>query len=725
MKINFTRKFVPAAQTLQILRKAWLIKMRILSEALGYVMYFCYYLVHNYGLAIILFTLISKIVLLPVSVWVQKNSIKMVKMQPEINRIKAKHFGDADRIADEQSKIFKREKYNPLASLIPLAVQIILLMGLVEVIYHPLDYLLHLPQDVITAFNGLAVSLAGANPESSSIQLAVVEMIKSGNYAEQFAALQSGLAGVDIASVLQQVQGISLNFCGMNLSWVPSEVGGIDIIVPIAAGISAWLLCVAQNAANVIQAEQSKLNKYGMMAFSVGLSLYLGWFVPAGVALYWIASNLFAILQQYLLNWAINPKDYVDYEELEASKQELEELQSIGGKKKLFEKNPYAKREKKDFKRFFSVVNKHLVFYSESSGFYKYYQGIIEWLLAHTNLTIHYITSDPEDQIFALAEKEDKIRAYYIGEKRLITLMMKMDADVVVMTMPDIENYHIKRSYIRKDINYVYVPHGMDSLNMTMRTGSMDHYDSVLCTGKIQKEEIEKTEEVYNLPKKELVEWGYSLLDEMREDYEKMPKKENDIKSILIAPSWQKDNIVDSCLEDILDNLKGHGYKITVRPHPQHVRHMPEKMEGLKERYKDDTDIEIQTDFSSNSTVFEADLMITDWSGIAYEYAYTTCKPVLFIDTPMKIMNPEYKKIGIEPLNIWMRYEIGRVLKLDEIDKTADTAAKMLAASDTYQASIDRFVKEYVYNLGSSASVGAKYIIQEIQKAIKRHKEQE
>ncbi len=183
--------------------------MRILSDALGYVMYFCYYLLHNYGLAIILFTLISKIVLLPVSVWVQKNSIKMVKMQPEINRIKAKHFGDADRIADEQSQIFKREKYNPLASLIPLAVQIILLMGLVEVIYHPLDYLLHMSQDVITAFNGLAISLAGVHPESSSVQLTVVEMIKSGNYAEQFAALQSSLAGVDIASVLQQVESIS------------------------------------------------------------------------------------------------------------------------------------------------------------------------------------------------------------------------------------------------------------------------------------------------------------------------------------------------------------------------------------------------------------------------------------------------------------------------------------------------------------------------------------
>lgn len=84
--------------------------MNILSSALGYVMAFCYKLISNYGIAIILFTLISKIVLLPVSIWVQKNSIKMVKMQPEINRIKTRHFGDKDAIADEQSKLFKKEK---------------------------------------------------------------------------------------------------------------------------------------------------------------------------------------------------------------------------------------------------------------------------------------------------------------------------------------------------------------------------------------------------------------------------------------------------------------------------------------------------------------------------------------------------------------------------------------------------------------------------------------
>lgn len=694
--------------------------MNILSDALGYVMNICYRLVSNYGVAIILFTLISKIVLLPVSVWVQKNSIKMVKMQPEINRIKAKHFGDADSIADEQSKLFKKEKYNPLASLIPLAVQIVLLLGLVAVIYHPFNYLLNLSGEVIEALNALTLTLVGLDPESSSIQLSVIEAVQSGNYAAEFAALPQVMGN----NALELINGLNMTFAGFNLSWVPAVTGGMSIWVPVIAGVSAWLLCVAQNASNVLQAEQSKLNKYGMMAISVGLSLYLGFFVPAGVALYWTASNVFAIVQLYLLNWAINPKKYVDYDELEASKKELAELEGLGGKKKkFFEKDPNAKREKADYKRFFSIVNKHLVFYSENNGFYKYYKGIIEYILEHTNITIHYVTSDPEDAIFKKAETNDRIKAYYIGEKRLITLMMKLEADVCVMTMPDLENYHIKRSYVDKHIEYVYVPHGMDSLNMTMRKGSMDHFDSVLCTGKHQKEEIEKTEAVYGLPKKKLVEWGYSLLDDMRESYLRMDKSERDVKSVLIAPSWQKDNIVDSCLEEILDSLKGKGYKVVVRPHPQHVRHMPEKMEGLKEKYKDNSDIEIQTDFSSNSTVFEADMMITDWSGIAYEYAYTTCKPVLFIDTPMKIMNPEYTKIDTEPINIWMREKIGKVLALDSVSEAADAVAEMLNNSDDYSRQIDEFVHEYVYNLGNSSEVGAKYIIKTIQEKIKEAKE--
>jgi YidC/Oxa1 family membrane protein insertase len=115
-------------------------------------------------------------------------------------------------------------------------------------------------------------------------------------------------------------------------------------------------------------------------------------------------------------------------------------------------------------------------------------------------------------------------------------------------------------------------------------------------------------------------------------------------------------------------------------------------------------------------------MMITDWSGIAYEYAFTTCKPVLFIDTPMKIMNPEYQKIDTVPINIWMREEIGAILKTSDMDKAAATVTEMLDQSDAYYDKIDAFVHEYVYNLGNSAEVGAKYIIGELQRIISANK---
>jgi hypothetical protein len=82
-------------------------------DFLGWIMKLCYDLVGNFGVAIILFTIVSRIIILPISIWVQKNSIKMVKMQPAVNRIKIKYFGDKETIAEEESKIYKEYKYNP------------------------------------------------------------------------------------------------------------------------------------------------------------------------------------------------------------------------------------------------------------------------------------------------------------------------------------------------------------------------------------------------------------------------------------------------------------------------------------------------------------------------------------------------------------------------------------------------------------------------------------
>ena len=678
-------------------------------EVLGNIMRFCYNLFSNYGIAIILFTLFSKIVLLPVSIIVQKNSIKMVKMQPSINKIKINYFGDKDKIADEQAKLYKKEKYNAFASLIPLIIQIILLLGLVKVINNPLTHITNTSNNKINELTKIVLNNnKDLSEDSSSLELEVVKDIKNNKNIKQYTKIVG-------TKEVKKIKKLNLTFFGFDLSWVATEEKGIAYLIPLIAGLSALILCIAQNKMNVLQAEQSNLNKYGMLILSVGLSLYLGTFVAAGVALYWTISNLLAILQQWLLNIAINPKKYVDYEELEKTDKELKELQNLNKKNKRTKEQ--IKKERQDYRKFFKIVNKHLVFYSESNGFYKYFKPTIEYILNNTNITIHYITSDYNDNIFKLEKENPQIKAYYIEEKKLITLMMKMDADVVVMTMPDLNTYHIKRSYVRKDIHYIYIPHDQCSHSLTLRPHATDHYDTIFVTGKQQKEEHLIYNKLNKLNNRVVYEVGYPLLDDMLKEYKEVKNKKE--KTIVIAPSWQKDNIVDLCLDEILDNIKDEDYKIVVRPHPQHVRHKKEWFEKLKKRYEKNKNIYIQTDFTKTDTVFNADLIITDWSGIGFEYAFTTKKPVLYINTPMKIMNPNYKEVGITPINIWARDVIGKSLNTDELDKVKDTIKELLNTKDKYKKEITKVVNDYVYNIGKSGEVGAKYIIKVIQDKVK------
>lgn len=108
--------------------------INVIVNGLAWIIDLCYSLCHNYWIAIFLFTFLTKVILLPLSIWVQKNSIKTVRMQPEMNHIKAVYLGNQDAISEEQYKLFKREKYNPFADLIPLFVQLALLMGVVEAV---------------------------------------------------------------------------------------------------------------------------------------------------------------------------------------------------------------------------------------------------------------------------------------------------------------------------------------------------------------------------------------------------------------------------------------------------------------------------------------------------------------------------------------------------------------------------------------------------------------
>jgi YidC/Oxa1 family membrane protein insertase len=640
----------------------------LIGSVLGWLMYYCYRILPNYLISIILFTFATKIVLLPVSLWVQRNSIKMVKMQPEINLIKAKYYGNGEKISEEQYELYKREHYQPLADLIPLALQLILLMGVIDVINHPEQHI----------FRG-----------------------KSG--------------------VLDTVLG------SLDLSFVPAEVGGISYLIPLIAAFSAWFMCFIQNKINVLQAEQGKLNQLGTMILSIGLSLYLGFFVKTGVGIYWTFSNLFSVMQLYFLNLVMNPKHYIDYEALEKSREELKAASVFYSqhKKKLFGKDPYRKKERADYKRFFKDYEMQLVFYSEKNGFYKYFQNIIETLLEQSDVIINYVTSDPQDKVFEM--ESERFKPYYIGENKLIVLMMKMEADIVVMTTPDLESFHIKRSLVRKDNEYIYVPHDVNSPNLTFRKEALDHFDTIFSSGCLCTAEIRKREELYKLPQKNIIPWGSSVIDNMIQSYKVIDKKEKKCKEILIAPSWQKDNILSTCIDEMLNSLQGYGYHIIIRPHPQFVRHEQERLDTLREKFHIDarSNMELQTDFSSNRTVYEADVLITDWSSIAFEYSFATLKPSLFINTPMKVMNEDYVELGITPIDIELRNKIGRSIGTDQLASLPEVVEELLSDNAFSKEALADIREKYIYHVGHSGEVGASYIMERLAYYQKKHEEEE
>ena len=139
-------------------------------------------------------------------------------------------------------------------------------------------------------------------------------------------------------------------------------------------------------------------------------------------------------------------------------------------------------------------------------------------------------------------------------------------------------------------------------------------------------------------------------------------------------------------------------------------------MPELESRYADKTGdrLVFETNFSSHESIYTADLLITDWSGTAFEYTFVTKRPTLFINTPMKVINPEYDQYENKPMEITFRNTCGLSIDPDEVDRIADHVADVLARSDDYRQTIESFMRTNVYNIGRSGQNGAKYIVSEL-----------
>ena len=371
-------------------------------------------------------------------------------------------------------------------------------------------------------------------------------------------------------------------------------------------------------------------------------------------------------------------------------------------------------REWEELEKFnkLDLDERSIVFYSESSVLlYPHVEQIIKEL-EKRDQKICYVTSSKDDPI--LKNENKKIKSFYIGDgSAKYKFFWELKAKIVIMTMPDLENYWIKRSKVYP-VHYVYIFHSIVSTHTIYRKGAFDHFDSIFCVGPHHIDEITATESVYNLNHKNLVEYGYGLLDKLQKNKPVKNQKNStkyEKKKIVIAPSWGKKGLLETKGIELVKILLDAEYHVIVRPHPMTISKWPKKIKAIKNEFDDNPNFEMETDVSSFESIYSAYGLISDWSGIAIEYAFVCEMPVFYIDVSQKINNSSYNKIPCKPLESSIRNLIGKVISPNDLGSLPEVIESTYEENNNFKAIIQEVRNKTVFNLGQSGVKGAQEIL--------------
>tara|TARA_B110000116_G_C16795159_1_gene566198 strand:+ start:282 stop:1436 length:1155 start_codon:yes stop_codon:yes gene_type:complete len=367
-----------------------------------------------------------------------------------------------------------------------------------------------------------------------------------------------------------------------------------------------------------------------------------------------------------------------------------------------------------ELKRFENLSDEErtIIFYVENEYYFIYLKSIINELIDKNDIRICYVTSSKTDPM--LKNNHKNISSFYIGDGTARTkFFLNLKAKILIMTMPDLQSFHIKRSKI-SNVHYVYVFHSPVSTHLVYRKEAFDNFDTVFCVGNFQIEEIRERESKYNLKEKRLIKCGYGRLDDLIIEYENFDRSQNKInnkKQIIIAPSWGENGIIETIGKNLIQQLLNLDYKVVLRPHPMTSKKSPKKIKNIQEKFCDNPNFCLEEDVRTFNTFFTSDCIISDWSGVAIESAFTTRKPVLFIDVPIKMRNPEYKEISITPLEIKIREQIGTVIVPDEIINLQEKIEYMIKNKNEFDTKIKKLREQLIFNIGQSEKIAAKEIL--------------
>jgi len=361
-----------------------------------------------------------------------------------------------------------------------------------------------------------------------------------------------------------------------------------------------------------------------------------------------------------------------------------------------------------------SDFERSIVFYAENEASMNHFRTLIFELTERMNFQICYITSVKNDQI--LSSKNKNMLSFYIGEGAARTkFFLTLRAKILVMDMPDLDRYHIKRSKAYP-IHYIYLFHSMFSIHSYLRKGALDNYDTIFCVGPHHVNELRTTEKLYGLKPKTIVNYGFGRLDTLLQEKEKFAKPDSNLKDlILITPSYGDENLLEKCGIELIDTLLKSDFRVLLRPHFRTLRDSKELIDSIKNKFGKNPSFIFEDGVIPPEYFHNSICMISDWSGISMEYAFTFERSVIFIDVPKKILNPDADDLPLEPIEISIRKKIGHIVSTNNIREIPNIINNLNNNTEDFKKQLKLIRQNTVFNISTSSKIGANYIEKLIQ----------
>jgi hypothetical protein len=345
-----------------------------------------------------------------------------------------------------------------------------------------------------------------------------------------------------------------------------------------------------------------------------------------------------------------------------------------------------------------------IVIFSDHKRYFTTFKPICDELDKKGIRTV-YMTMSPDDP--ALETHYENITAEFIGSGNdAFARMNLLNARIVLSTTPSIDVFQWKRS---KDVDwYVHVLHSAGDVTM-YRLFGIDYYDAILTSGKFQEDEVRALEKMRNLPAKELYRAGIPYMDEMLKRAKTYERKQGDVPTVLLAPTWGEYGLLNRYGEELIRSLVDTGYNIVIRPHPQSFTADKDIIDGLMSKFPESDKLHWNRDNDNFEALADSDIMISDFSAVNFDYAFVFDKPLIYSNTGFTKNLYDAWRFEEDPWNVATPRRIGIELTKENIPNLKQIIDDSIGNTSLDEAR-NEAKNETWCNIGSSAEVIADYL---------------